>query len=378
MLLVFPVAALVKFLTNPLGLYIHIPFCEKKCNYCDFYSAFYNKDTLSVYLSALKGEISKWGGQLHRPIDTIYIGGGTPSLLGEEIISLLDCIRQNFSILPDAEITAEANPSSSGEFLSFAKTAGVNRLSIGVQSGCNETLKILGRTHTANDAVNTVANARQLGFDNISVDLMIALPQSNLQTLKNDIEFMLSMSPEHISSYILKIEQNTVFAKKYDILNLPDDDAAAEQYLYMCKAFEKSGYNHYEISNFAKGTHISRHNTKYWVGEDYLGIGPAAHSCLDGKRFYYPRDLGGFIKNPQTISDGESGDKAERLMLGLRLSKGVDLHQIYGEIPEDIKKKINLLENAGYIKANLPYISLTDSGMLISNSIIAELIGDYL
>lgn len=370
----FPVAALVKFLTNPLGLYIHIPFCERKCNYCDFYSAFYNKDTLSVYLSALKGEISKWGGNINRPIDTVYIGGGTPSLLGEEIISLLHSIKENFTILPDAEITVEANPSSSGDFLSFVKTAGVNRLSIGVQSGCDKTLKTLGRTHTVNDARKTVANARELGFENISVDLMIALPDSNIDTLQKDIDFILSLEPEHISSYILKVEPNTVFAKKYDGLNLPDDDDTAEQYLYMCKAFQKNGYNHYEISNFAKGDKLSLHNLKYWVGKDYLGLGPAAHSCLDGKRFYYPRDLQGFIKNPQTVPDGESGDKSEKLMLGLRLSRGVDLHQIYGEIPEDIKKKIDLLEQAGYIKANLPYISLTDSGMLISNSIITELL----
>ena len=330
-------------MTNPLGLYIHIPFCERKCNYCDFYSAFYSKKTLDVYLSALKGEIKKWGGNIHRPIDTIYIGGGTPSLLGEEIVSLLDCIKENFTVLNNAEITVEANPSSSGDFLSFAKAAGVNRLSIGVQSGCDDTLKILGRTHTADDAAQTVKMARGKGFDNISVDLMLALPDSNLQTLKSDIDFMLSLNPEHISAYILKIEQNTVFSKKYDSLNLPDDDEAAEQYLFMCEALQKNGYNHYEISNFAKGDNQSRHNMKYWIGDDYLGIGPAAHSCLDGKRFYYPRDLQGFIKNPQTVPDGEGGSAAERLMLGLRLSQGVDLSQIYGEIPEDIKKKINLI-----------------------------------
>ena len=364
----------MKFLTNPLGLYVHIPFCERKCNYCDFYSAFDNKETLNVYLSALTGEIKKWGGNIHRPIDTIYIGGGTPSLLGKEIVSLLDCIKENFTVLNNAEITVEANPSSSGEFLSFAKAAGVNRLSIGVQSGCDDTLKILGRTHTVSDARNTVAYARELGFDNISLDLMIALPDSNLQTLGQDIDFILSLEPEHISSYILKVEPNTVFAKRYDSLNLPDDDLSAEQYLFMCEVLEKNGYNHYEISNFAKGDNQSRHNMKYWVGDDYLGIGPAAHSCLNGKRFYYPRDLQGFIKNPQTVSDGESGDVQEKLMLGLRLSQGVDLHQIYGEIPEDIKKKINLLEKAGYIKAELPHISLTNSGMLISNSIITELL----
>ena len=361
-------------MTNPLGLYIHIPFCEKKCNYCDFYSAFYNKDTLSVYLDALKGEIKKWGGKIHRPIDTIYIGGGTPSLLGEEILSLAECIKTHFTVLENAEFTVEVNPSSSGEFLKHAKSAGVNRLSIGVQSGCDHTLRLLGRTHTANDAALTVKAARDLGIDNISLDLMIALPNSNISTLKNDIDFILSLSPQHISSYILKIERNTVFSKKYDMLTLPDDDDTAEQYLFMCDALEQNGYNHYEISNFAQETRESRHNTKYWIGEDYLGIGPAAHSCLDGRRFYYPRDLKGFIKNPQTVDDGRSGDSAEQLMLRLRLSQGVDLAKIYGEIPEGIKNKITLLEKAGYIKADLPRISLTNSGMLISNSIITELL----
>ena len=142
----------------------------------------------------------------------------------------------------------------------------------------------------------------------------------------------------------------------------------------MCKALGESGYNHYEISNFSRDCKQSRHNIKYWIGEDYLGIGPAAHSCLDGKRFYYPRDLRGFIKNPQTVYDGESGGNEEKLMLGLRLSSGVDLSKIYDEIPQNIIEKIDLLKKAGYIKADLPYISLTDSGMLISNSIISELL----
>lgn len=364
----------MKFLTNSLGLYIHIPFCERKCNYCDFYSAFYNKDTLGVYLDALKGEIKKWGGKTHRPIDTIYIGGGTPSLLGDEILSVINCIKENFTVLEDVEFTVEVNPSSSGDFLKYAKIAGVNRLSIGVQSGCNETLKILGRTHTAHEAALTVRSARDLKFDNISLDLMIALPNSNLNTVKKDIDFILSLAPEHISSYILKIEQNTVFSKKYDTLELPDDDDTAEQYLFMCKSLEQNGYNHYEISNFSRENCESRHNTKYWIGEDYLGIGPAAHSCVDGKRFYYPRDLKGFIKNPQIVNDGISGDRQERLMLGLRMSKGINIAQIYGEIPANIRSKIVMLEKAGYVKADLPHISLTDSGMLISNSIISELL----
>ncbi len=361
-------------MTNPLGLYIHIPFCEKKCNYCDFYSAFYNKDTLAVYLTALKGEIKKWGGKIHRPIDTIYIGGGTPSLLGEEIISITNCIKENFEVCENAEFTVEVNPSSSDNFLKYAKAAGVTRLSVGVQSGCDQTLKILGRTHSVSEAALTVKAARELGLENISLDLMIALPNSSIDTLKKDIDFILSLNPEHISSYILKIEQNTVFSKRFDTLNLPDDDDTAEQYLFMCEALAKNGYNHYEISNFAHKNAEGRHNMKYWICEDYLGIGPAAHSCVEGKRFYYPRDLQGFIKNPQTVYDGESGGAAEKLMLGLRLSKGVDLSQIYGEIPESIKGKIQLLEKAGYLKVDWPHISLTDSGMLISNSIITELL----
>ncbi len=357
-----------------LGLYIHIPFCAQKCNYCDFYSCFYNENTLDAYLSALKCEIQKWGGKLNRPIDTIYIGGGTPSLLGEHIVSLSHTIRQSFSVTETCEFTVEVNPSSSGEFLKFAKLAGANRISVGVQSGCDNTLKALGRTHTADDAAKTVSAARFLGFDNISVDLMLALPDSNLQTLKSDIDFMLSLTPQHISSYILKIEQNTVFAKRQDTLNLPDDDAAAEQYLFMCDILQKNGYNHYEISNFAKENAVSRHNMKYWCGDDYLGIGPAAHSFADGKRFYYPRDLQKFIKQPQTLYDGIGGDNAEQLMLGLRLSSGVDLTKIYGTIPQSIIDKVLLFEKAGYIKADLPNISLTNSGMLISNSIITELL----
>ena len=329
---------------------------------------------MSVYLTALKGEIKKWGGILHRPIDTVYIGGGTPSLLAAEILSLADCIRESFELCENVEFTVEVNPSSSVDFLKYAKLAGVNRLSIGVQSGCDVKLKTLGRTHTAADAVATVKKAREFGFENISLDLMIALPDSNVDTLKKDIDFLLSLKPEHISSYILKIEPNTAFSKKLSTLNLPDDDATAEQYLHMCELLREKGYKHYEISNFALENKESRHNMKYWLGHDYLGLGPAAHSYVDGKRFYYPRDLQGFIKNPQTAYDGEGGGKEEQLMLGLRISKGIDLSEIYGAIPQNIKEKINLFENAGYIKANLPCISLTERGMLISNSIISELL----
>lgn len=365
----------MKFLTdNPLGLYVHIPFCAKKCGYCDFYSAVYNEETLIAYLSALKSEIEKWGNIYNRPVDTVYIGGGTPSLLGKHIIALSECINKNFNLTKDCEFTVEINPSSSNGFLDYAKSAGVNRISIGVQSGDDKKLKFLGRTHTVCDAQNTVYTAKKSGFSTISVDLMIALPDSNTDSLKKDADFMLSLKPQHISAYILKIEPRTLFAKKYDTLNLPDDDFTAEQYLYMCEIFEKSGYHHYEISNFAKDNYISRHNMKYWTNGDYLGLGASAHSFVGGKRFYYPRDLHGFIKSPSTVPDGTGGDFAERLMLGLRLSSGVDLSKIYPSIPDTLKRKISAFEKSGYLIADMPNISLTDKGMLVSNSIITELL----
>lgn len=359
---------------NNIGLYIHIPFCEKKCAYCDFYSCIPSDRLLNEYLSSLILQIKQWGGKLNRPIDTIYIGGGTPSLLSDRIIPLIDAIRENFRVCENAEITAELNPTFSDGFLRYAKQAGVNRISVGVQSGSDSTLKALGRSHTAYDAQKTVDLARKTGFDNISVDLMIGLPDSSLKSLESDIDFILSLNPQHISAYILKIEQNTKFLKIADSLNLPDDDTVAQHYLYMCERLENAGFEHYEISNFSKPDCESRHNLKYWQCREYLGIGASAHSFLNGERFYYPRDIKGFISSPQIISDGNGGSREEKLMLSLRLKKGVDLTEIFGEIPQNLLYKISALQKAGYINADLPRISLTDSGMLISNSIITELL----
>lgn len=359
---------------TPRGLYIHIPFCEKKCAYCDFYSSFPLKKSVNEYVTSLKREIKKWGGELGCPIDTIYIGGGTPSLLGGEIISLIECVRDNFKVLKDAEITVEINPSSAFDFLEYACSAGVNRISIGVQSGSDATLKTLGRTHTVKDSINTVNRARELGFDNISVDLMIGLPQSCAQTLNRDIDFIISLMPDHISSYILKVEENTAFAKIRDNLNLPDDDQIADQYLYMCDCLKRAGFEHYEISNFARFGKHSRHNLKYWRCGEYLGLGASAHSYINGERFYYPRDLKGYINAPQIISEGSGGTAEEKFVLGIRLSEGVDLVEIFGRVSDDMKVKIQEFEKHGYINAQLPHISLTERGMLISNSIITELL----
>ena len=371
------VAALVKSLTNNLGIYLHIPFCEKKCAYCDFYSTFPSKTVLDKFTDALKCSIKQWGGKIHRPIDTIYLGGGTPALLSHRLGCVIDTIKTNFSVSDDAEITLEINPSgNASELLKFAKTSGVNRLSIGVQSSNNETLSLLGRRHTKKDAEITIEKARELGFNNISLDLMIGLPSSDVDSLKKDLDFLLSQNPEHISAYILKIEENTAFYKMKN-LDLPDDENISEQYLFMCEYLENNGYSHYEISNFAKKGCESCHNLKYWNCEEYLGIGPSAHSYLEEKRFFYPRDLKAFCEGNEPVFDSFGGDYEEVFMLALRLKKGINLKEFENKFnisfTQDFYNKCSLFEKEKLINIS-DNISLTNEGMLLSNTIITELL----
>jgi oxygen-independent coproporphyrinogen-3 oxidase len=367
----------VKFLTNlglPLGLYLHIPFCNGKCAYCDFYSAFTNEELIDSYLTALIREIKQWGGKINRPIDTIYLGGGTPSLLNHRLVPLLKAVYENFTVLDNAEITLELNPADNVlEILQNAKAAGINRISIGAQSGNDAELSLLGRRHTAADTESAVKTARELGFDNLSLDLMLGLPNSNTETFKKSLDFIVALNPEHISAYILKIEENTKFFKTQNTLNLPDDDSICDQYLLMCDTLEKAGFCHYEISNFAKNSFESKHNLKYWNCEEYLGLGPSAHSFLDGKRFYYPRDLKQFIKGNTPIPDGDGGDLEEQIMLALRLKKGIKTDTLSPKAIEKCelfaKNGLGILKNGNF--------SLNDNGMLLSNTIISEILEEF-
>lgn len=367
-------------MTNALGLYIHIPFCQRKCNYCDFYSAVPDTDAKGRYIDRLCKEMKKWGGRTARPIDTLYIGGGTPSLLSEvELTAIINTVRESFTLLPDAEITAEINPDDNiAEFLRFAKALGVNRISIGVQSANDNELKVLGRRHSFQQAVLAVETAKKLGFNNISADIMIGLPDSSQTSLQKSIDDILALDTQHISAYILKIEDGTPFAKVP--LNLPDEDGIADQYLQICRCFKAAGYEHYEISNFAKAGYESRHNNRYWLDEEYIGIGPAAHSYFEGKRFYYPRDLCAFINGTEVIDDGEGGSKEEFIMLALRLSRGLiykEYEDRFGEkISEELISRAQFFAKAGLCICNSKHISLTDEGTLVSNSIINNLIGE--
>ncbi len=335
-------------MTNSLGIYIHIPFCEKKCNYCSFYSV--NPEGFAKeYVLSVINELEKWGGRTARPIDTLYIGGGTPSLLSpENLKEIVLAVKSNFNLLNGAEITVEVNPhSNTKEFLKAAKEVGVNRISVGVQSSNPEELKMLGRRHTFSEARNTILTAREVGFENIS-------------------------------AYILKVEEGTPF---YDCkIALPDDDSISDQYLQMVSAFKAAGFKHYEISNFAKTGYESKHNNRYWLCHEYIGIGPSAHSFFEGKRFYFPADIKAFLENAEMVADGEGGDEQEFIMLALRLARGLKFSEFkekFGhEISEKFKAKAAFFEKNGLCKVGADGVWLTTNGMLLSNTVILKLLGE--
>lgn len=361
------------------GIYIHIPFCAKKCPYCDFYSLSFNRELAERYVSALEAAISSYKKE-KISIDTIYFGGGTPNLIGaDKIKRIIDCIRENFTVCENAETTLEANPESfAKQDISAFALAGVNRISMGLQSANESELSALGRRHTLSQVTECTRRARECGIENISLDLMLGIEGQTLESLKKSIEFCSESGASHISSYLLKIEPKTPYFKMQSALSLPDDDFCAELYSFAVKELKSYGFEQYEISNFAKNGLASRHNLKYWRCEEYIGIGAAAHGFFRGERYFYPRDINVFIENPtKTISDGTSGIE-EEFMLGLRLSDGVDLSGLckkYGAcINEKLTNKIDLFCKAGFMQKSGERIRITARGFLVSNSIISDLI----
>lgn len=335
------------------GLYFHIPFCKNKCPYCDFYSVKYDENAVLQYADEICNEIKQYQGTF----DTVYFGGGTPSILPPELIGkILDCARELFDISDDAEITVECNPSKdlSEDFKKYA-SYGINRISLGMQSAVDRERFALGRAAGKNDVEKTINYARQAGIDNISLDLMLGTPKQTLSSLDYSFDFIKSMGVVHISAYMLKIEEGTKFYQMRDKLLLPDDDAVGEMYLKTVDTLGSFGIKQYEISNFAVPGFESRHNTKYWNLTPYLGIGKSAHSFWNGKRFYYDREW-------NKIPDGTGGDKEEQIMLGLRLTKGIDKSLV--------SRDYNELVKMGYVTELGDRIALTPKGMLVSNTII--------
>lgn len=367
------------------GIYIHVPFCAKKCIYCDFFSVNYQKHLVADYVSAVIRNLQAYAVQ--DSVDSIYFGGGTPSLLSAgQIAEILNACAKYCRISQDPEITLEYNPSGQrAQYLHDLHQAGINRLSIGTQSFSDPELKILSRTHSGQDNIRTVMTAYQQGFTNISCDLILAIPEQTPEILSQSLEILVNLPVTHCSAYLLQIEEETALARNPALLaQLPDDDTAIDLYLQTVRTLGQAGFAQYEISSFAKPGYKSRHNLKYWRCEPYLGIGAGAHSCYEGKRFYVPEDITGFCENPvqavRVISEIVC-DPEERIMLGLRTTDGIPEELLIKNNPDNLnnlknlKIKISRLEHAGYlIRTPDGRIVLTPEGFAVSNSVIAELL----
>jgi putative oxygen-independent coproporphyrinogen III oxidase len=358
-----------------LGLYLHIPYCFSKCRYCDFYSAPGQRGVPTQYVDALLRELARFAPEAPLHPDTIYFGGGTPSLLSPADAARLIAAA---APAPGAEITLEANPETVTEqTLCGFREAGVNRISFGVQSARDSQLKTLGRPHTARQARAAFAAAQRAGFTNISGDIMLALPHYTQAEFDETLELIAEGGATHISAYLLKIEPDSAFGR-HPPEGLPSPDEAADFYLYAVEHLEHHGYRQYEISNFAKPGYEGRHNLIYWDCGDYLGLGPAAHSCMGGRRFYYPADTEAFLNDKAApVMDGGCGAE-DYLILQLRLRKGLDLAAYKARYGKEFSTaQLAFVKNcvkSGYATFDGSTLALTPAGLIVQNSILAELL----
>lgn len=360
------------------GLYIHVPFCETKCPYCDFYSLSGTDERKNVYTNCIINLIyNKYA--LEKP-GTVYFGGGTPNLLGaENLARILEAVRSCWGLSDKAEVTVEVNPGREWtSFFEILSRAGVNRVSIGLQSAHTAELEGLGRRHSVRQVTETVRAARRAGIGNLSLDLMLGIPGQTSASLRESVAFCAGLGVQHVSAYLLKIEPGTAFDRRRGTLSLPDEDAVCALYETACEELERHGYRQYEISNFSRPGFESRHNLKYWRCEEYLGLGPSAHSFLNGRRFYYPRGLDGFLSGEPPVDDGPGGDAEEYVLLALRLAEGLraaDYRARFGSpLPAGLVRKAAVLAGAGFCTVNDAGVRLTRKGFLLSNEVIAELL----
>ena len=388
--------------TKNMGLYIHIPFCKSKCKYCDFISFANKEDILDEYIKWLKYELiqvgdgnkSDYAGGLDKLINlkTIYIGGGTPSFINSRYIKeILDEVNKHFKVDDNAEITLEMNPGTVNEKkIVEYKEAGINRLSIGLQSTHNKILKQIGRIHTYEDFLEAYNLARKIGFKNINVDLMLGLPEQSLEELVSSVEAIIKLNPEHISIYSLILEENTAL---YDEVNsgkicLPDDELERKMYWKTKKMLEDAGYIHYEISNFAKKGYESRHNISCWNQEEYIGIGAAAHSYTNNIRYSNIDKIEEYINN---FKIGEELDNLifhekqdmeskmrEYMILGLRKLDGISIKEFKSKFTENpifkFKNELNKLVEEGLLVIDGDNIKLTNKGLDLANLVWEEFV----
>ncbi|MDI1243502.1 MAG: radical SAM family heme chaperone HemW [bacterium] len=365
------------------GIYIHIPFCKSRCSYCDFATdVFRSSDAVERYVTAVRNEIGAF-----RPaqiaIDTIYFGGGTPSLLSsQQLKSILVKAREVFDVSADTEITMEMNPATvTFESLAEFRGLGVNRASFGVQTFNERDLKLLARGHDANDARQTFRMLREAGFNNVSFDLIAGLPGQSLDDWRRNLQEAVSMEPEHLSLYLLEIHEGTPLAEQLRSGRrpLPDEELAAEMYELMIDTLEAVGYPQYEISNFAKPGFESRHNTKYWRMDPVYGFGVSAHSFDGRERYANDRDTASYVKKVASLSSAEVFREAtnyasESAFLGLRLSEGIDIDLHRSKFAVDLAEKVAALESNALVEVREGRVRLTRRGMLFSNEVFAEFV----
>jgi oxygen-independent coproporphyrinogen-3 oxidase len=368
-----------------LGIYVHIPFCKSKCDYCDFYSLAGREEDMAKYQKALLAQIKALAPLAKgRPVDTIYFGGGTPSYYGDKRLrELLSALQHHFSVGKQAEITVECNPDSvDPKSIARLRRAGVNRISLGMQSGNPQELRCIHRIHTPRQAAQAVADIRQARIENLSLDLIYGLPGQTMASWKDTLAQAMELAPDHLSCYGLKVEPGTPLAQRVALGQvLPDEDAQADLYLTTVEILQKGGYRQYEISNFAKPGKESRHNLKYWMGREYLGFGPGAHSYFGGRRYAYPRDLDTFLSGKAapvqetTVSPAEQA--REYLLLRLRTTRGIEeweYRREFGLNFEPISRRLEFFETHHWAEQSGHRWHLTPEGFLLSNTLILDLL----
>lgn len=374
---------------DQLGIYIHIPFCRSKCDYCDFYSLAGQENRMEEYQKALLAHLREAAPTAaHIVVDTIYFGGGTPSYYGaKRIRELLLQIKKLYQVARDAEITVEGNPDSVDvRALGSLRRAGVNRLSLGMQSASPAELACVHRPHTAAQVDDAVAAARKAKLNNLSLDLIYGLPGQTEESWRSSVEHALSLKPEHVSCYGLKVEQGTPLAARIAAGEaLPDDDVQADRYLWTVERFKQAGFQQYEISNYAQPGYASRHNLRYWLMRPYLGFGPGAHSDFGGRRFSFVRDLerymdgvlhgGSVLDSDDLIPSRERG--SEYLMLRLRTAQGIEeweYRRAYFLDFAPIEARMREFQAHGWAEQVGERWRLTPEGFLLSNQLIGDLL----
>jgi oxygen-independent coproporphyrinogen-3 oxidase len=374
--------------TNKLGLYIHIPFCIKKCRYCDFLSFSYSdKDLIWAYVNTLVSEIRRQSKEYDYRVDSIFIGGGTPTLVdAEHIWKILDGIYRSFQVESNVEITIESNPKTlSKEKLKAYHGMNINRLSMGVQSLNDGLLDLLGRTHSAKDFYNNYEDARIIGFDNINLDLIFSIPGQTVSIWVETLNKVLELNPEHISFYSLQLEEDTQFYKMYEEgkFNLIDDETDRFMYHKALSLMKEKGYIHYEISNVARPGYECRHNLKYWSMENYLGLGLGAHSYINGYRFANLGDIKEYIDGTEKVDwfhrNSEKDDITEYIITGLRKIEGISLKDFERRYRANLcdlyKESIDKHRKDGLLEIDTNgSLKLTMLGIDIANKVLVDFV----